>query len=362
MKIGLFMMPLHPPGRIHAETYDEDLEIISLADRLGFNEAWVGEHFLLPWENKPSPELFIARALGETEQITFGTGVVLLPLHDPVHVAHRIAMLDHLAKGRLYFGIGSGGSTSDLEMFGIDMEIGTALERMRESIDVIIDIWETGPFEHHGKFFDVGRPEETPELPIGFHMKPYQNPHPPIAVAGSSSRSQTLEIAGERGWLPLSSSLVHSSQLMVNWGSVEAGARRAGREPSRAQWRIAKEVFVAETSEEAKDAALNGALARDFTEYWLKLIGNGPRGLGTFKHHPELPDEAITPQHMLENYWIVGDPDECIQQLRQLYEAAGGFGTLLVQTNDWGRDTKKWRRSMELLAKEVVPALQDLTP
>ena len=360
MKIGLFMMPLHPPGRIHAETYDEDLEVISLADRLGFSEAWIGEHFLLPWENMPSPELFIARALGETEQITFGTGVVLLHFHNPVHVAHRIAMLDHLAKGRLYFGIGSGGSPSDMEMFGMDAEAGTALERMREGIDVIIELWEKGPFEYHGKFFDVGKPEDTPER--RFHMRPYQKPHPPIAVAGASARSQTLEVAGERGWLPLSSSLVHSSKLTVNWESVEAGAARAGREPSRAQWRVSKEVFVAESSEEAKDAALNGALGRDLMQYWVKLIGNGPRGLEPFKHKPDLPDEAITPQHMLENYWIVGDPDECIQQLRQLYEDAGGFGTLLVQTNDWGRDTKKFHHSLELLAKEVMPALQDLTP
>ena len=356
------MMPLHPPGRVHADTYDEDLEVIALADRLGFSEAWIGEHFLLPWENMPSPEMFIARALGETEQIVFGTGVVLLHLHNPVHVAHRIAMLDHLTRGRLYFGIGSGGGSNDLEMFGIDTEAGSALDRMREGIDVVIDFWEKGPFEYHGKYFDVGKPADEPDRPVGFHMTPYQKPHPPIAVAGASARSQTLEVAGERGWLPLSSSLVHSSQLGVNWGSVEAGAARAGREPSRAEWRVAKEVFVADTTEEARDMALNGAMGRDFTEYWMKLIGNGPRGLATFKHDPELPDEAVTPQHMLDNYWVVGDPDECIRQLRQTYEDAGGFGTLLVQTNDWGRDTKKWHRSLELLAEEVLPALQDLTP
>ena len=111
MKIGLFMMPLHPPGRVHADTYDEDLELVRSADQLGFSEIWIGEHLQLPWENMPTPELFIARALGETERIVFGTGVVLLHLHDPVQAAHRIAMLDHLAKGRFMFGIGSGGSS-----------------------------------------------------------------------------------------------------------------------------------------------------------------------------------------------------------------------------------------------------------
>ena len=66
MKLGLFMMPLHPPGRTLSESYDEDLGLIKHADQVGFSEVWVGEHMLLPWENMPDPQLFIARALGET--------------------------------------------------------------------------------------------------------------------------------------------------------------------------------------------------------------------------------------------------------------------------------------------------------
>ena len=104
---------------------------------------------LLPWENMPTPELFIARALGETKQINFGTGVILLHLHDPIHVAHRIAMLDHLAKGRLMFGIGSGGTPSDYEMLGIHGEPGSQRDRMMEAIDLILRLWEEGPFLSH---------------------------------------------------------------------------------------------------------------------------------------------------------------------------------------------------------------------
>ena len=287
--------------------------------------------------------------------MVFGTGVVLLHFHNPVMVAHRIAMLDHLAKGRLYFGIGSGGSASDLETFSIDTNAGSPRARMKESIELIVDLWEKGPVEYHSKFFDMGRPEERLNMELGYHMTPYQKPHPPIAVAGASVRSETLELAGEKGWWPMSAGLVHSSALSVNWESVQAGADKAGKEPSRKDWRIAREVFVAESSEEAKDAALNGALGRDFVEYWLKLVGNGPRGLAAYKYDPDLPDEALTPEYMLDNFWIVGDPDQCIEKIRKLYEECGGFGTLLVQTNDWGQDTKKWHRSIELLAKEVLP-------
>ena len=99
MNLGLFNMPLHPPGRPHWETYDEDLELMAYVDKLGFSEAWIGEHFTTQWENIPAPDLFIARALGETEQLTMGTGVSLLAFHNPIKLAHRIAMLDHLATG-----------------------------------------------------------------------------------------------------------------------------------------------------------------------------------------------------------------------------------------------------------------------
>jgi limonene 1,2-monooxygenase len=63
---------------------------------------------------------------------------------------------------------------------------------------------------------------------------------------------------------------------------------------------------------------------------------------------------------MLENFWIVGDPDDCARQIRQLYGDTGGFGTLLVLCHDWGDDRAKGLRSLELLAKETLPQLDDL--
>ena len=108
MRLGLFMMPLHPPHRKLAEGYDRDMDQLVLADRLGFEEAWLGEHFTERWENAPAPDLQIARALVLTKNIRLGTGVTLLALHHPVHLAHRLAMLDHMARGRFQWGIGGG--------------------------------------------------------------------------------------------------------------------------------------------------------------------------------------------------------------------------------------------------------------
>ena len=102
MKFGMFMMPLHPPHRSFADSYDRDLELLSVGDQVGVHEAWIGEHITEMWENAPVPELLIAQALARTENIILGTGITLLPIHHPVDTAHRIAMLDHMARGRFY--------------------------------------------------------------------------------------------------------------------------------------------------------------------------------------------------------------------------------------------------------------------
>ena len=119
MQFGLFMMPLHPPERSFVDSYERDLAQIVLADRLGYHEVWIGEHLTERWENAPAPELLIAQALIKTEKIVLATGVTLLALHNPVEVAHRIAMLDHLARGRFYWGIGGGAIPTDLALFGL---------------------------------------------------------------------------------------------------------------------------------------------------------------------------------------------------------------------------------------------------
>ena len=364
MKLGLFDMPLHPPDRDLTETYDLNLDLMRHADRLGYDEAWIGEHFTIVWENMPAPDLFIARALGETERIVMATGVVLLAFHDPVMVAHRIAMLDHLAKGRFYMGIGSGGVATDFEIFGIDKSTGNQRERMLESMDLILRFWtEDGPFQHQGAFYARVSPEPIHPVELYYHMKPYQKPHPPIAVAGSTPDSGTLELGGEKGWWPMSSTFLHSSELARNWQAVERGAARSGATPSRSEWRIAREVHVADTTEQAREEALNGPLGGSFINYFQPLMGmGGGAGYATLKHGQEMPNEELTAQYMLDNFWIAGDPDDCIRQLTDLYHQVGGFGGLLLVCHDWGRDTSKWYHSLELMAKEVLPALNELHP
>lgn len=360
MQFGLFMMPLHPPYRAFADCYDRDIDQLVLADRLGFREAWIGEHITERWENAPAPDLLIAKALALTSHIILGTGVTLLALHNPVYLAHRIAMLDHLARGRFQWGIGGGGIPTDLAFFGIDPSKPTEVRaRSAEVLDVVLKLWAAdGKFRYQGRFFDIDAPEMDRIKERGYYLKPYQQPHPPIGVAASTPHSASIRMAGERGWIPMSSSLLARPYLKGHWQTVEEGAVSAGRVPDRRQWRIARDLFVAPTPALARERART-VLGRNYVQHQHPNRAGTPQMAST-KLDPSLPDEAVDVDYLMEHLWIVGDPSECAEKIHQLYEACGGFGTLLAITAD--SDDPSWdHKSLQLLAEEVGPRIENLT-
>ena len=119
MKIGKFMMPLHPPEKDRTQTFEEDAECIILADELGFSEAWIGQHHSAGWEPIPANDVFIANLLPQTRNIRLGTGVSIMTQHHPTNIAVRLAYLDHLARGRLNVGFGQGGVPTDWALFDL---------------------------------------------------------------------------------------------------------------------------------------------------------------------------------------------------------------------------------------------------
>ena len=360
MEVGFFTMPLHPPGSDYTKTLDDDLEQLVVLDELGYKEAWIGEHFTSVWENIPAPDLFIAKALAMTKNIVLGTGVTCMPNHNPFMIAHRIAQLDHLAHGRFNWGVGSGGFIGDFKVFGFDPETGEHRSMARDAVDVVLKIWddpEPGVYEHKWWRFTI--PEPMDEIGLGFHLKPYQKPHPPIGVAGVSPNSETLRLAGERGWIPMSINLVPASQLATHWEAVQEGALRTGRVADRSIWRIAREVYIADTTEQARKDALEGVLSRDFERYFKPLLTE-MKVLSLMKKDPDMPDSEVTPEYLVDNIWVVGSPDDVTEKLRRLYDDVGGFGVLLAMGHEW-QPRDKWVNSMTVLAKEVMPRLAELS-
>ena len=134
MRFGIFMAPFHcPAGQDPISALQRDLELVQLLDRLGYDEAWIGEHHSAGAEIIPDPMIFIGYAAPQTRHIKLGTGVLSLPYHNPLLVADRAFFLDQLTRGRFMLGLGPGALPGDAQMLGISIEEQrTALEEDTE--------------------------------------------------------------------------------------------------------------------------------------------------------------------------------------------------------------------------------------
>ena len=356
MKLGYFTMPLHPPARDYSETLREDREAIILADRLGYDEAFVGEHATDRAETITSCLVFIASLIAETKRIKLGSGTLNLPNSHPVAIASQVAMIDHLLGGRFLLGISPGGLRSDAEVFGNLDADRTAM--FVEGIDMVLKLWAgEPPYDLEGHFWKIST-ARTMDLEIGQGaiLRPLQQPHPPIVVTAVAPFSKGVAAAAERGWMPISANFLQPVWVASHWPMYEQGCRAAGRPARRSDWRVAKSVFVADDEATAQSYAKGTDSPYRFYYHNLsrKLIGNGRPEL--FKHDRSMPDSAVTLDYIVDSLVICGTVDSVVEQLLRFRDTVGDFGTLLYAGHDWV-DPKLGRRSMQLMAAEVMPKL-----
>ena len=358
MQLGYFTMPLHPPERDYTQTLREDREAIVLADKLGFAEAFVGEHVTDRAETITSCLVFIASLVDATHQIKLGSGTVNLPNSHPAAVAAQVAMLDHLLQGRFLFGISPGGLRSDAEVFGNLDNDRTAM--FVEAIDMVLKIWASeAPYNLAGKFWKVTT-ERTldKEIGQGVIVRPYQQPHPPIVVTVVAPFSKGVVSAAERGWTPISANFLQPPWVASHWPMYEQGCANGGRPARRSDWRVAKSVFVADDEATARRYAKDqGSPYRFYYRNLMKkLIGNGRPEL--FKHDRSMADSAITLDYVVDSLVICGTVNSVVDQLLAFREKTGDFGTLLYAGHDWA-DPALSKRSMELMATQVMPRINN---
>jgi alkanesulfonate monooxygenase SsuD/methylene tetrahydromethanopterin reductase-like flavin-dependent oxidoreductase (luciferase family) len=234
VKLGLFTMPFHHPDRDYGQILAEDQEAIVLADRLGFTEAFVGEHFSSWSERITSPLIFFATLIPRTTQITFGTGVINLPQMHPAAVAAHVAMFDHLCGGRFIMGIGPGGLVSDIEMF----DVGQAELRPQmviESIEAIQKLWaEDPPYEIDGRFWKIRLENNIwPEFKVGYVPRPFQKPHPPIALSLLTPIPAARRPRASAGGSPSPASSSTAATSAATGRDTSRAARRWDGDPTR---------------------------------------------------------------------------------------------------------------------------------
>jgi limonene 1,2-monooxygenase len=342
MKFGIFMAPFHWLGDNPTLALERDLETIQWLDYLGFDEAWVGEHHSAGWETIASPEVFIGVAAERTRHIKLGTGVISLPYHHPLMVANRMVLLDHLTRGRVMMGVGPGALVTDAYMLGID-----PLEqrrRMDESLGIIMRLLtSTEPITYESEWFTLKE--------ALLHLRPYTQPHFPVAVAAGGSPSGMV-LAGKHGAGILSVTLPRGSttrtDLREYWKITEETAAQHGKTMKREEWRLVIPVHLAESRKEAFEQARVGA-ARWQRDYFENTLGAPASFDG--------PAEKIIEAMVDMGNWCVGTPDDLIAYLKRLDEASGGYGGLLITATEWGT-REQVMHSYELVARYVMPHFQ----
>jgi limonene 1,2-monooxygenase len=340
---GIFLAPFHRFGENPTLAFERDLELIAHLDRLGYDEAWIGEHHSAGSEIIASPEIFIAAAAERTKHIRLGTGVISVGYHNPLWVAQRLVLLDHLTRGRMMFGAGPGSLPTDAAMIGIEQS--ETRDLLEQGFDIIMQLLTSEePVTFKNSRWDLRDAQ--------LHLRPYSNPLFDCAVAAVASPSGP-RLAGKHGvgLLSLGATMAAGfDALGMHWDVMEQRAAQFGTVADRRKWRLVGMLHCAETREQARRDVEYGIAS--WFRYFQTVAG--------LPHVNPTGDEV----HEMIDYisesgtGVIGSPDDCKEQIERLMaQSNGGFGTFLMLAHEWA-NTEATRRSYELIAKYVMPVFQ----
>jgi limonene 1,2-monooxygenase len=347
MRFGTFIGPLHDPAHNPTLAIHRNLELIDWLDKLGFEEAWVGEHHSNGYETIPAPEIFLAAAAERTKRIKLGTGVISLPYYHPFIVADRMVLLDHLTRGRAMFGVGPGAFPSDAHMMGLDFS--ESRVKMSESLDAIMQLFLSDePVSIETSWFKIrdGR----------LNLRPFTYPHMEVAVASAVSPSGP-SLAGRTGSSLLSmagATEAGFAALRSAWGIVQEQADKCGNVVDRSNWRVVGFYHLAETEEQARKDVRFGLQAL------MRFFASGIPFFPVTKDADwSKPDEIIDVLND-SGIAVIGTPDRMIDALRRYRDQTGGFGCFLAQNHELAnREASMY--SYELFMRHVAPEFQGST-
>ena len=353
MEFGIFSNGFRPHTTA-SPTYAEDLAEIVLADDLGFRDCYISEHhgepvYIDKVDTLPVPELLMCKAAALTKKIRMGAAVKLIHLAHPVDTAIQAAVTDHVVGGgRFIFGFGSG-FPSPLFSNERGLPYEDRHERLRESLDLILKCWSAKePFDWDGKHWRGKGIVATPQ--------PLNPPHMPMATA--TDTPAMIDLCGARGYSQLMAQLEPASSIRRKGDRYARAAKAAGRTLPLNNITVARYVYLADSRREAMDdlrADINYELGYQMKRGLIRLIkSNYDIGI--------TGDEVTFDQLAEAGIYFLGDPDTVAKEIRAFYDAAGGFGTLLIVTGKKWATREKVFRSMRTFMEHVAPKLRDLVP
>lgn len=325
-----------------AAVYDALFDAVRLADQGGFRTAWLAEHHFNNYCLCPSPLLACVALAGRTERIRLGTGVLVLPLYEPVRLVEEIAMADALTGGRLVLGIGAGYQDAEFRRFRVPLAEST--ERTLELLD-IIELGLTGEeYSYDGKHYAIP--------PTRISLLPVQQPQPELWVAGLSRDPAVQRRLAQSGYVPF---------ITTNWKPVQEFAatraamaetwRSAGRGDEPMPLGVLRVVHVTDSKAEARDFVER---ARYSTRVSVSFRFDYAKVDGIFVEELPAPEEPSFEQ--MERAFIVGDWETCVERILEDH-AVLGHSHMALNANVGGLPTPRLLGSLDAFAEKVIPAV-----
>jgi probable F420-dependent oxidoreductase len=332
MRLGLALSVQHRPEDSQVARFAEHVEQVRLARALGFHSIWASQHYLSDPFTYFQPMPTLGRMAAEAEGMTLGTGVLLLPLHQPVHLAEEIATLDVVSGGRLIVGLGLGYRDAENAALGLDPR--QRVGRFVEGLEVLERLWSGEPVTYAGKHFTL--------RDVRISMPPVQRPRPPIWLAANTDTGVRRAARLGDAWLmnPHATGAALERQLAL----FRDERRTAGRAPAR-DTPLIRECCVAPTA-----SALGETLPYLDAKYGAYRAWEQDKAL------PADDQWSARFEELARDRFLLGDPGRVRDEIAR-YRERLGVTTLIVRVQWPGMPQAQVLRSIRLLGEQVLPAL-----
>jgi alkanesulfonate monooxygenase SsuD/methylene tetrahydromethanopterin reductase-like flavin-dependent oxidoreductase (luciferase family) len=347
MEFGMFHEFPSLPGRTESEAFDEAMEQVDAAERLGLDVMWLAELHFEPRRSVLSAPLSIASAIAaRTRRMKIGIAVQVLPLCHPLRLAEEAATVDQLSHGRLIFGVGRSGVAQTYEAYGVSYA--ESRDRFREILDIIEQAWTKPSFSYEGEYHSF---KDVAVVP-----RPYQKPLPPIRIAASTP--DTFPAIGRRG------TAIFASVRHTTWPDLAKQIRtyheawaEAGH-PGRGQVFVSAPTYLAETEERARSEPKESIM--HFYHEQANLLEGAAKLVDpeTAARRMRRVDQlrSLRYEDGLHNHALVGTPAGVAEKLMALKHEIGLSG-ILAELNCGGLiPHQQVLTAMQLLCEEVKPS------
>jgi len=329
-------------GQSDTDAFVQGLAQVEQAERWGLDAIWLAEIHQQPARSVMSVPMTIAAAIaGSTSRIKIGTAVQVLPLCHPLRLAEESATVDQISRGRLLFGAGRSGNPRAYAAYGVPYS--ESRERFYETLEILKRAWTQPSFSFEGKYHSFNDARAVP--------RPYQQPHPPIRIAGASE--DTFPVLGQLGY-PLFVA-VRSGSLAGLAPDLQAyrAAYKAAGHPGKGEVYLRLTLHVAATDACAREQA-EPSIMLGYRKLVTQLEGSPNK-----RRRAELEEvRTITYADVLRDKVVIGGPDYVAGRLRQLQQELGIDGILAELNFGASIPPKQMMESLRLLCQEVRPRME----